>query len=49
MTQSRFENLSAIVDGEHFDDESLNQISNDEALQSKWQSYHLNKDAMRQE
>lgn len=47
MTQARFENLSALVDGEESDNALLEQISADEELASRWQNYHLIKDAMR--
>lgn len=47
MTQARFENLSALVDGEESDNAVLEQLSTDDALASRWQNYHLIKDAMR--
>jgi len=49
MTQAKFENLSAFVDGEHTDKGIMHELSTDEALASRWQSYHLVKDAMRNE
>lgn len=47
MTQARFENLSAVVDGEESDNAFLEQISADDELASRWRNYHLIKDAMR--
>jgi len=49
MTQAKFENLSALVDGEHTDKGIVDELSSDETLASRWQSYHLIKDAMRNE
>jgi sigma-E factor negative regulatory protein RseA len=50
----KFENLSALVDGEH--DTStlsssllLDAVKNDSELQLKWKSYHLIRDGLRQE
>lgn len=52
MTQSKFENLSAFIDGEQTDSESLEQLLSDkdgskEELAAKWQSYHIIKDGLR--
>lgn len=41
------EQLSALMDGEALDSELLNALSNDKALQARWQSYHLIRDTMR--
>lgn len=41
------EQLSALMDGESFDSELLNQLSKDQDLQRHWQSYHLIRDVMR--
>lgn len=49
MTQAKFENLSALVDGEYTDKGIIDELSSDETLASRWQSYHLVKDAMRNE
>lgn len=49
MTQSKFENLSAFVDGEQSDAESIQQLLSDKELANKWQSYHLIKDGLRNE
>ena len=50
----KFENLSALVDGEHSASTSssshvLDAVKNDADLQLKWKSYHLIRDALRQE
>ena len=50
----KFENLSALVDGEHGASTSsschvLDAVKNDADLQLKWKSYHLIRDALRQE
>ena len=49
MTQSKFENLSALVDGEHSDEKFLNEIHKDDELSASWQRYHLIRDTMREE
>ncbi|TCV92197.1 anti-sigma-E factor RseA [Biostraticola tofi] len=41
------EKLSALMDGESFDNELLNHLSRDADLQQSWQSYHLIRDTMR--
>ncbi|GGD31458.1 anti-sigma-E factor RseA [Franconibacter pulveris 1160] len=41
------EQLSALMDGETLDSELLNDLSKDEALQQKWESYHLIRDTLR--
>ncbi|MFT5924166.1 MAG: sigma-E factor negative regulatory protein RseA [Paraglaciecola sp.] len=50
----KFENLSALVDGEHDTSTSsssllLDAVKNDAELQLKWKSYHLIRDGLRQE
>jgi sigma-E factor negative regulatory protein RseA len=50
----KFENLSALVDGESGVSSSLNSlvldaVKNDTELQLKWKSYHLIRDGLRQE
>ena len=50
----KFENLSALVDGENTASNSsssavLNALKSDANLQRKWQSYHLIRDGLRQE
>jgi sigma-E factor negative regulatory protein RseA len=50
----KFENLSALVDGEHIASSSSNShildaVRNDVDLQLKWKSYHLIRDGLRQE
>ena len=50
----KFENLSALVDGEHGASISssrhvLDAVKNDADLQLKWKSYHLIRDGLRQE
>jgi len=50
----KFENLSALVDGEHVASSSssshvLDAVKNDADLQLKWKSYHLIRDGLRQE
>lgn len=50
----KFENLSALVDGENSDYSSLSSqvldaVKNDTELQLKWKSYHLIRDGLRQE
>jgi len=41
------EQLSALMDGEAFDSELLNELSTDKSLQQEWQNYHLIRDVMR--
>lgn len=41
------ENLSALIDGEAFDNELLGSLTTDSELQRRWQSYHLIRDTMR--
>lgn len=41
------EKLSALMDGELFDSEILNQLTKDKALQQHWQNYHLVRDTLR--
>ncbi|MFP9230313.1 anti-sigma-E factor RseA [Pectobacterium cacticida] len=41
------EKLSALMDGEAVDSELLNVLSQDDALQQSWQSYHLIRDTLR--
>lgn len=48
MTQ-KHENLSAIVDGELQDDNTLNAINSDAELSAKWQRYHLIRQGLRKE
>ena len=50
----KFENLSALVDGEHIASTSsnnhmLDEVKNDIDLQLKWKSYHIIRDGLRQE
>ena len=50
----KFENLSALVDGEHVTSSSSNShildaVRNDVDLQLKWKRYHLIRDSLRQE
>jgi sigma-E factor negative regulatory protein RseA len=50
----KFENLSALIDGEHITSSSSNShildaVRNDVDLQLKWKSYHLIRDGLRQE
>ncbi|MCC2604755.1 sigma-E factor negative regulatory protein [Planctobacterium marinum] len=49
MTQSKIENLSALVDGEQTDSKLLDELASDAELASRWQSYHLIKDGLRGE
>ncbi|XOV78458.1 MAG: sigma-E factor negative regulatory protein [Aestuariibacter sp.] len=49
MAQSEFENLSALVDGETADADSIKTILANSKAQEKWQSYHLIKDGLRNE
>lgn len=49
MTQSKIENLSAFVDGEQTDSKLLDELASDADLASRWQSYHLIKDGLRNE
>lgn len=49
MTQAKFENLSALVDGEHADKDVIDELFTDEQLASRWQTYHLIRDGMRNE
>ncbi|PVZ85477.1 anti-sigma-E factor RseA [Serratia sp. S1B] len=41
------EKLSALMDGETLDNELLNSLGTDRALQQSWQSYHLIRDTLR--
>ncbi len=41
------EKLSALMDGESFDSELLNELSRDDKLQQSWLRYHLIRDTMR--
>lgn len=41
------EKLSALMDGESFDNELLNDLSRDDKLQQSWQRYHLIRDTLR--
>ncbi|MEA9392425.1 anti-sigma-E factor RseA [Acerihabitans sp. TG2] len=41
------EKISALMDGESFDNELLNELSKDDRLQQSWQRYHLIRDTMR--
>ncbi|HEY0208566.1 anti-sigma-E factor RseA [Acerihabitans sp.] len=41
------EKLSALMDGESFDNELLNELSRDDKLQQSWQRYHLIRDTLR--
>ncbi|AHG19090.1 anti-RNA polymerase sigma factor SigE [Chania multitudinisentens RB-25] len=41
------EKLSALMDGEAFDNELLSSLCEDKALQQNWQSYHLIRDTLR--
>ncbi len=41
------EKLSALMDGESFDNELLNDLSRDDELQQSWQRYHLIRDTIR--
>ena len=43
----RNEKLSALMDGETFDNELLNDLSRDDKLQQSWQRYHLIRDTLR--
>ncbi len=43
----RNEKLSALMDGEQFDNELLNALSKDDKLQQSWQRYHLIRDTLR--
>ncbi|XBS68823.1 anti-sigma-E factor RseA [Acerihabitans sp. KWT182] len=43
----RNEKLSALMDGELFDNELINALSKDDALQQSWQRYHLIRDTLR--
>jgi len=43
----RNEKLSALMDGETFDNELLNELSRDDKLQQSWRRYHLIRDTMR--
>lgn len=49
MTQSKIENLSALVDGEQTDSKLLDELASDADLAARWQSYHLIKDGLRNE
>lgn len=41
------EKLSALMDGESFDNELINDLCRDDKLQQSWQSYHLIRDTLR--
>jgi sigma-E factor negative regulatory protein RseA len=47
--QSKYENLSALVDSEIKDASLLDDMSNNEQLRQKWQSYHVIGDVLRKE
>ncbi len=49
MTQSKFENLSALMDGEPVDKSLLKAMGEDAECQSKWRQYHLVRDCLRDE
>lgn len=49
MAQPEFEKLSALVDGEAADTDSVKAILADSKAQKKWQRYHLMKDGLRNE
>lgn len=48
MTQHR-EKLSAIIDGESFTDEIIDQLKNDQSLAASWQNYNLVSDVLNNE
>ncbi len=48
MTQQQ-EKLSAFMDGENEGNDIIDAIEQDEALQAKWQRYHVIRSAMRKE
>ena len=41
------EQLSALMDGESLDSDLLDELTQDKALQQKWESYHLIRDTLR--
>lgn len=49
MTQSKNENLSALVDGELNDSKLFDELASDAELAGRWQRYHLIKDGLRNE
>lgn len=49
MTQSKFENLSAFVDGEQSEQKLVDELCNDAQLSAKWQRYHIARDCLRNE
>lgn len=49
MAQSDFENLSALVDGESVDQETIKSVLTNKDAQAKWQRYHLMKEGLRGE
>lgn len=48
MTQ-QFEHVSAMMDGESCDQNTLDSLSNDKALSDKWHRYHLIRHSLRKE
>ena len=47
MSEQQYERLSSIVDGESdIDDKFINKLDTDEALRTRWQRYHLIRDAL---
>jgi sigma-E factor negative regulatory protein RseA len=47
MSEQKYENLSAIIDGEtELDDKLIQALSGDAELRSRWQRYHLIRDAL---
>lgn len=49
MTQSKFENLSAFIDGESNESSVVEQLKADKESQDKWSRYHLVRDCLREE
>lgn len=45
----KIENLSALVDGELYDNDFVKKLESDADLSAKWQSYHLIRDGLRKE
>lgn len=49
MTQAKFENLSELVDAENTENGIWDELATDKELASRWQSYHLIRDGLRNE
>ncbi|MDR0805187.1 MAG: anti-sigma-E factor RseA [Enterobacteriaceae bacterium] len=47
MQKEQNEQLSALMDGEHIDNDVINNLCQDSALQQSWSRYHLIRDTLR--